>query len=470
MKYIKIFLSVLVVIALSTGCQDRLDINTDPLVASTADPNVLLPFVLVQYSNRHTTELGTRIMDVPQHFSACFNSPRAGNTSSFLTGNTWDMYYTRVLGNLVLVENDAVAQGELSNNVNAIAKILKAKSFFELACIWDAVPFTEALDGAAFPTPNFDEQEVVFRGAVDLLDQAIGLIDATPESGSFDVTTGDLIFEGDMDKWRRWANTLKLRILMLIRNKDTSVDSEIVATLGQPLIEENSQAALLEYFDTPAESNGYNRLVEAFFGVSNEVQEVYAPGEVLYDLLSAGDPRFGLMIADPNDEGSPGNGQFAFSVGGATIADNVIRNDIPHIMALPSEVHFYKAELALLGVTSDDAQAEFTMGVRKILEFWGQDIPGAQTRLSSEDISNFVDGLPTADLQAVQEQLYLESFLRPVYAWNTVRRTKVPALVPPPAANISFILKRFNYPPDEVASNPNAPVNLDTDTPVWFEN
>ena len=45
----------------------------------------------------------------------------------------------------------------------AIAKILKAKSFFELSCIWDKVPFTEALDGANFASPNFDGQEVVFH-------------------------------------------------------------------------------------------------------------------------------------------------------------------------------------------------------------------------------------------------------------------------------------------------------------------
>lgn len=469
MKFIKILFTTLMVIMLSTSCQDRLDINTDPLVASTADPNVVLPYVIVQYSNRHVTELGTRIMDVPQHFSACFNSPRAGNTSSFLTGNTWNMYYTQVMGNLELVENDAEAQGELSNNINAIAKILKAKSFFELASIWDKVPFTEALDGSSFPSPNFDDQEVVFRGAIDMLIQASNLIDAMPAEGNFDVSTGDLIFEGDMDKWQRWANSLKLRILMLLRNKDTSVDSEIVATLSQPLIEDNSQAALLEYFDTPAESNGYNRLVEAFFGVGNEEQGVFAPGEDLYDLLADGDPRFDLLISDPDDEGSPGNGMFAFAVGGATISNNVIRNDIPHIMFLPSEISFYRAELALLGVTGDDAQEQYATGVRQILNFWGRDIPGAQKTLSDEEIEGFVGALPTADLQAVHEQLFLESFLRPVIAWNSVRRTDVPDLAPPPSANIGTILKRFNYPPDEVSSNPNTPANLDTDVPVWFE-
>ena len=73
-------------------------------------------------------------------------------------------------------------------------------------------------------------------------------------------------------------------------------------------------------------------------------------------------------------------------------------------------------------------------------------------------------------MQSIHEQLYIESFIRPVVAWNTIRRTKVPALPLPPGSNISTILKRFNYAPNEVAANPNTPANLPTDTPMWFEN
>lgn len=458
------------VLFLAASCDDALDINTDPLVATEADPNAVLPYVFVQYSNRHTTELGTRTMDVPQHFSACFNSPRNGNTSIFLTGNTWFMYYNQVLGNLALVEADAVAAGASSNNINALAKIVKAKSFFELASIWGAIPYTEALDGANFPSPNFDTQEAVFRGVLLTLDEAIALIDAMPADGVFDVSVGDMVYGGNMDNWRRYANSLKLRVLMLIRNKDTSVDNEITKVLSEPLIDDNSQAALIRYFDTPAESNGYNRLVEAFFGISNEAQGVYAPGEPLYDLLDDGDPRYGLLIYDPDTLGSPGNANFAFGVGGATIRDNVIRNDIPHMMMLPSEISFYRAELALLGVTSESAQDMFNQGLTQIMEFWGGEIPGAQLTLSATEISDYAASLPPVTLQMVHEQLYLESFMRPLISWNHVRRTKVPALTPPPSTNISTILKRFNYPPDEVASNPNTPANLPTDTPVWFEN
>lgn len=472
MKFLKIFSLILVVAVMATSCEKELDINTNPLVATSADPNAVLPFVFVQYSNRHTSELGTRMMDVPQHIGACFNSPRTGATGSTITGNTWGMYYTQVLGNLALVEADALEAGITSNNIAAIAKIFKAKAFFELSSIWGDIPFSQALDGVQFPTPEFDTQEEVFNGVLTILDEAIALIDAMPAEVA-DVSVGDLIYNGNMDNWRRWANSLKLRVLMMLRNKSTAVDTEITKVLSEPLIEDNSQAALIRYADNSGEANSWQRLITNFFGGRNETSGVYSPSAVSYDLFNQNDdPRFGLMISDPSSLGPADIGQFTFGTPGATahVSNNVVRNDMPHNMFLPSEVSLYRAELALLGVSSDDAQVEFEKGLRQNCEYWGGDIPGATATIDAADIDNFITNIGAVDLQKVHEQLYLESFFRPIIAWNTVRRTKVPDMLPVPGTSISTILKRFNYAPDEVSSNPNTPANLSTDTPMWFEN
>ncbi len=472
MKFLKIFSLILLIGVMVTSCEEALDVNTDPLVATSADPNAVLPFVFVQYSNRHTSELGTRMMDVPQHIAACFNSPRAGATGSTITGNTWGMYYTQVLGNLALVEADALEGGPGNNNIAAIAKIFKAKSFFELSSIWGAIPFTQGLDGVQFPTPEFDSQEEVFRGVLTILDEAIDLIDAMPADVA-DVSTGDIIYGGNMDNWRRWANSLKLRVLMMIRNKDAAADNEISKVLSEPMIEDNSQAALIRYADNPAETNSWQRLITNFFGGTSESSGVYSPTSVSYDLFNQNDdPRFDVMIYDPSDLGPADMGLATFGAPGSTahVSNAVVRNDMSHNMFLPSEISFYRAELALLGVSTDDAQAEFEKGLRQICEFWGGAVPGATATIATADIDNFISNIGAVDLQKVHEQLYLESFFRPVVAWNTVRRTKVPDMLPVPGSGITTILKRFNYPPNEVSSNPNTPANLPTDTPMWFEN
>jgi len=457
-----LFMGVLV-----TSCEDALDINTDPLAATSADANVVLPYVFAQYSNRHVTELGTRIMDVPQHFSACFNSPRAGVTSSFLTGNTWRMMYTQVLGNLLLVEQDAIEAGASSNNVAAIAKILSAGTFFELSSLWEDVPFSEALSAVDFSSPKFDSQEAVFNGVITRLDEAMDLIDNIPDDGVVNVSAGDLVYGGDMDLWRRYANSLKLRVLMMMKNK-VDVSSQIATTLSQPLMESNDQAAVIRYSDAPGGNNGFNQLVEAFFGVSNEAQGVYAPSPTLYNLLE-GDPRFDVLVSANGNEPC-GMNMFAFSTGCPTISDNVIRNTLPHMLMMPAEVSLYRAELAMESGNSAEADNQYRNGVSLNVAWWGGDIPGAVSTIAAEDASAFVDGLSAPTMQDIHEELYLESFMRPVVAWNSVRRTGTPALTAVPGSSISTILKRFNYPPDEIGANPNTPANLDTDVPMWFEN
>ena len=376
--------------------------------------------------------------------------------------------YSQVLGNLILVEADAEAAGPSSNNVNAIAKILKANTFFELTMIWEKVPYTQALNAVEFPEPTFDDQEVVLRGVLDILNEATDLIGQVPEDGIFDVSVGDIIYEGDMNLWEKYANSLKLRVLMILRNK-VDVSSEIADVLNKPLIEDNNESALIRYSNAPGGFNGYNNLVEAFFGVSNEAQGVYAPSPVLYELLQ-GDPRADVLIGNPDGLDPCEMGFFAFSNPCPTIKDNVIRNDLPHMLFMPAEISLYRAELAMEDGNMTEAEAQYKDGVAKAIAWWGGDIPGAQLSIDANEASEFVGALSAPTLEDIHVQLYLESFIRPMVAWNTVRRTGVPELDPVPGTNISTYLKRFNYPPDEVASNPNTPANPTTDTPMWFEN
>ena len=481
MKKLIIYILMIPVFLLPISCDDALDINTDPLAAASADPNAVLPFVFTTYSNRKTTELGTRIIDVPQFFSATFNSPVQGNTSIFLTGNTWRMYYVDMLGNLLFLENDAELAGPTSNNIAAIAKIMKGLSFYELSSIWDEVPFSEALDQINFPNPNFDKQEAVLRGSLTILDDAIQLIDNMPATGSLDLSGGDLVYGGDMDNWRRFANSLKLRILLLIRNQDTSVDTEIVATFSQPLIENVSHIAQFKYPGGAGGLNAWKNILVAFSGSgTNAGAQFFGAAPVFRNLLTSNnDPRTTLFMEDlsgANLYDSPAMGSFPNSTS-TIISDNMLRGDLPDTWFLPAELTLMRAELILKGVLGGDADAEFRKGVDQAVRFWGQDVEGINMTLTDTEISTFVASFPdlnamtpAAALILVHEQQYLDFFLRPIVSWNHVRRTKVPTMDPVPGSNITTILKRFNYPPNEVGANPNTPTNLITDVPVWFEN
>ncbi len=472
MKRLKLILLGFVFISGTfSSCDDKLDINTDPLAATSADPNAVLPFVFVQYSSRKVTELGTRICDVSQYISNTFNSPKNGSTSIFLTGNTWGMMYNQILGNLSLVKADAAEAGATSNNVNAIATILSAHIFFELTSIWEDVPYTEALNGQDFPSPNFDEQQLVLNGVVSLYDEAIALIDNRQLDGEFGISSSsDQFYGGDMAKWRILANSLKLRALMLLRNGGANVDAQINATLGQPLMSTNDEAAYLIYSGDPGAQNAMKTIITAFFGPDNESQNVFGPGPPIDNLLrGSGDPRYDLWVAR-NDLPAP---ELAFFPDNATsvLSNNIIRFDLPDMLMLPSEIYLYKAELALDGfAAAGSADANYRAGVTSSIRWWGQDIPGVLATVTEAEITGYVGSLSAPTIVDVYNEQYLSAFLMPVMAWTHMRRNKIPVLDAPPASTIGTYLRRFNYPPDEVTSNPNTPVNLPTETPMWFEN
>lgn len=453
------------------SCDKTLDINTDPLAASSADPNAVLPFVFVQNSSRKVTELGTRICDVSQYISNTFNSPNRGTVSSFLTGNTWGMYYVQVLGNLSLVKADAAAAGETSNNVNAVATILMASTFYEATSLFEDVPFSEALNGTDFPNPKFDSQEDVLTGVVGMYDEAITLIDAMPATGNFTISpASDMFYGGNITSWRMLANSLKLRTLMMLKNGGASVDSQINTALGQPLMENNSQSAFINYSGAPGAQNAMLAIITAFFGPDNESQDVFGPGDPIDELLNgSGDPRWDLWVAR-NDLPAPGNDLFP-DPETSVLSNNIIRATLPDMLMMPAEIDLYKAQLALEGVAAaGDAQTNYKNGITNAIKWWGQDIPGVLATVPTSTIDAYVNSLSAPTMNDVYNQQYLAAFLQPVMAWNVWRINKVPVLSAPPNSTIGTVLRRFVYPPDEIAANPNTPADKPTGTPMWFEN
>ena len=471
------------------ACNKELDINTNPLAASKADPNAILPFVMVQYSNRKITEVGTRMIDVWQNVSVTFNSGRDGTTPIFVAINEWTMLYTQVLKNLLLVERDARAKGATNNNITAIAVILKALAYHDLTCLFGDVPFTEVGDAAKFPAPKFDTQQIVLNGIITMLDDAVVLIDAIPAVGTANVGAGDLIYGGKMDSWRRYARSLQLRVLMLIRNQDTSVDTKINAILTEDkLINSNiTNAAMLRYSTTPGNQNAWAGLNIRFGTGSNETNQFWGPSPILRGLLfdiggpGVPDPRLNLWCI-----AGTGGTYFAQPIGTFPTAatglfrDNLVRTDLPDIWFLPSEISFYKAELALKGVIAGGAAAAdgfYRQGLNETLSFWGGSIPGATLTLSPAQITTFIATkanlntlTPANALTEVGNQQYLEAFWRPIESWNTVRRNKVPDVLAAPNSTIPTMVKRLNYPSTEVGANPNTPGPKGTDVKMWFEN
>ena len=200
----------------TTSCKKYLDINTDPNRAGTAtiSPELLLPQALtataniVNGYNTMGAQLGGFMANAGgyggfgvsisyQFTTANFNGQFSGPYDNL------EDYYTI----LQRTEGDP-----LGSYYNGAARIMKAMMFQLLVDAYNDVPYFEALTGEIL-TPKYDDATEIYKSLADELDMAIQTIntgDAT--SGVKLLGATDVLFGGDMVKWKQFANTIKLRL------------------------------------------------------------------------------------------------------------------------------------------------------------------------------------------------------------------------------------------------------------------
>lgn len=140
-------------------------------------------------------------------------------TSSFRTGS-FNTAYLLPLNNYNFVENFGGAE---YNNYKAIAKIMKAFHFQYLVDMYGSVPYTEAFQRGENTTPVYDSGEFVYNAIYGELNAAIDLITASQgDTNIREVGSEDVMLQGNMTMWAKFANTIKLKILL--RQSNTSTD------------------------------------------------------------------------------------------------------------------------------------------------------------------------------------------------------------------------------------------------------
>ncbi len=486
---------ILMMLPLAAGCDNpfNLDINKDPDAATAVPGDLLLPTVLANVASNRAIEISpgtaffTQIM-ASSGSAGVFVDPERYTISSYTTGNAWGAFYTNGLKNLLLMREQALAADPARPNVAAQAEITSAYVFWMLTSLWETVPYTQALDGAEYPKPVFDDQETVLHGILQKLDSAIATIDPNGLAG---VEAGDLVYGGDMNLWLRFANSLKLRTLMMIRNKDQSVDGQITALLSQPLIRENSQEADIPFFNTTNNENNVWKLNNMFGGFTNAMNgnEFIFAGDTLVEMMkAAGDPRlatyFEYAVNDFNtspDGGGAATTEYFGQLPGVTdwndahssmVSQNIIRRDWPSRMATAAETWLYEAEFLASTGNLNDAYTSYQAGIQRGLDYFDGK-PGA---IGASDKQAYLAALPQsfsgvqAALDAIHAQEYFEVFDRSPENWVYWRRTHYPALPLPEQAVLGDVIRRYPMPPDEVSANPNAPSGIALDLPMWFEN
>lgn len=458
----------------TTSCTDDLDINTDPLSATTVEPNLLFPTVMVSVSSNRTVELNSLNIQA-QHWTSggsagVFRNPEVYIISPNTTNNVWVGQYSTALRNLQQMRSLVAASNPEALNIVGQVKIYEAFVFLNLTTLYGDIPFSEATQVGEFPNPKFDAQEDVLRGIVGRLDEGIDLLSTDTDI----ISNGDLVYQGDKDKWVRFANSLKLKTLMLIANVDpASVQAQLQAVASQPLIENNSQNAYLQFLDVGGNENPLWKTLDNFAGGANPF---WYSGSTLVNLMNSNDdPRRATFFDEEEGGVYVGQDQGVFSGAGiSNVSLNILRPDLEDRYATAAETNFFLAEAVVKGFITGDAEEFYRKGLMASLDSYdGQpgEIAQADKDAYLASSRGTLDGLTNDKaIQQINEEQYVALFTRGLEALTHWKRTKTPEFMLPVNAALSDIIRRYPYPNSEVSSNPNAPSIPALDMPMWFEN
>ncbi len=200
------------------------DINTDPNNPAIVPGEFLLTNAEQSFANLSGGFLNVYLSGLwAQYWSQSNYTDESRYQYRPLTVNSiWSVYYSNMLEDLReiqrLISESPDAASARSQNQLAVAKILEVAVFHDLTDIFGPIPYSEALQADRNRTPQYDSQQAVYQGLLRDLKAAIGQIDES--AGSFGA--GDIIYGGDMAKWKAFAQSLRLRIGMRMADVDAA--------------------------------------------------------------------------------------------------------------------------------------------------------------------------------------------------------------------------------------------------------
>ncbi len=368
-----------------------------------------------------------------------------------------------------------IDKGVAANTPNweAVGRIMKSYVFSVMTDAMGDIPYSQALQAAAVLTPKYDTQQEIYTALFADLAEASQQIDPA----GFGFSSGDIMYGGDMTKWRKFANSLRLRLAVHLSNVDatTAASEALAAVTAGVFASETDNAQLLYLAGAPDQNPIYTN-----FHVDK--RDDYGMSKTLVDSMrSWNDPRLPIY-AQPNDTGAYEGLPNGLNDGAGPQLKYVSRFGAywretpaaPLALLTYSEVLFLEAEAAQRGWIGGDPATLYADAIRASMEQYGIPTASINAYLGQPQVQY---NAATA-LTQIAYQKWVSLFMQGMEAWTEVRRTGVPVLVPGPNAVLPSIPERLPYADNEqVLNKANVDVavaaqgfssSTDLRTPLWF--
>ncbi len=450
---------------LLVSCDNFLDVNEDPTRLKTAS----ISQTLVAAETSLAFNMGSDIFI----YSSIFTQQAAGQgvaaaqtreydkylLSNSDVNNTWSNFYSVCLADLNYLKQNALAQGNPQHA--GIANVLQAFSFGILTDVWGDVPYKEALEGVTNVQPSFDNSQEIYDSLFVLIDDGIAKMD---QPNTLAIGSDDLIYGGDIAKWKKFANTLKLRLALHYAKVDNGALLKSIISAGGPFMESNADNFQMAFENVTNRQNPVHQF---------ELQraDYYAPSDFIIKFMQAKqDPRLTVYFTPfpytattpsapfaayrgtvPGDATTVPYSRIHTYLRGSVLSDNGTRaanggvnsTSLTYTGAAPTrmltfaEYNFIIAEAMLQYGATAPSNSPPTNPVTTKEGFFKAGIEAslANAGITGATATTYVTTQTSSlTLQKLIEEKYIANFGVGVEPWNDWRRTGFPNLSVSPAA------------------------------------
>lgn len=509
MKKILNYSLILIFLFVFNACEEGFDDLNENKVAPTAiNPIFLLNNAIINTSFPGSFPGGILVyeMGIVQQIvspnSGVLTGANYNQDNRNATSGNWQRYYRSVVRNTRDVI-DIVEDDPQRSNLSNMARIWQAYAFMILSDTYGDIPYTEGGKGytAQITLPKYDPQQTVYTGIINELREATAALDASKT-----VESGDILYNGDIQKWKNLGNSLLLRAGMRLSKVDPAQAQQVVQSAFQGgVIASNSDNAVVRH------DNNYQNPVGGTLNGS-EANNFYLVDAFVNFLKNSNDPRLASIAVryvgaksgpeqnaaraskDPSVQiGMPmgyDNSTIVAVAAGAGLASfydysqldrtRMAKLSAPAFLVTAAQTQLLLAEAAQRGWISGTPDTYYTAGVRAHMEQMGLYDPASA--IATEAIDAYLAANPFAPangLEQINNQYWVASFLNGPEAFANFRRTGFPRLTPNPFPGKDIVgdfIRRLTYPDSEISVNSQnvqeaiARMGADNlDTRVWWD-
>lgn len=453
MKYI--FLTIIVLVS---ACTDFEDLQLDPNRATQTHPGLLL--TNIEAITFNYIDIGAGL---------------ASRQLAYTDGASNEQYYNwqragfgRYNSLRQVTKMDQEASRLNLDNYRALALFLKSVHILELSKVFGDVPYAEALQAETGTfSPGYDTQEEIYMQVLADLEEANNLLNTS--NGAI---TGDIIYGGDIIKWKKLVNSFTLRVLLSMSKKGGAIGTQVINRFNDivddpatyPIFESNDDNASLRFQDLVSNRYPYfnsNSLKTAYYmeaSFVNLLKDLEDPRLFAFADITPQAADDELSVTDFDAYGGI-DGSALLATNTNLVVAGVVSKVNPRYYDNPvnepsnllsyAEVEFILAEAAVRNWITADAEEHYNNGVAASFDFF--DAAGVGAYLSGEAAFN-----STTAIEQIVTQKYINFFMNGGWeAFYNNLRTGFPVFSVDGGGvlNNQLIPKRWMYPQDELLYN-----------------